>query len=63
MKSSVATLCPTFNMQRVVKEYASDCYVVSHERYATLTADDSQRARGPGYLERAHLKGMGRRYA
>jgi starch phosphorylase len=45
MKSSVATLCPTFNMQRVVKEYASDCYVVSHERYATLTADDSQRAR------------------
>ena len=45
MKSSVATLCPTFNMQRVVKEYASDCYVVSHERYATLTAGDSQRAR------------------
>ena len=41
MKSSVATLCPTFNMQRVVKEYAADCYVVAHERYLKLTAADS----------------------
>jgi starch phosphorylase len=31
MKSSVATLCATFNMQRVVKEYAADCYLVAHE--------------------------------
>jgi starch phosphorylase len=45
MKSSVATLCSTFNMQRVVKEYAGDCYVVAHERYRRLTGDDSAYAR------------------
>jgi starch phosphorylase len=45
MKSSVATLCAIFNMQRVVKEYTSNCYVVAHERYATLTAGNSDRAR------------------
>jgi starch phosphorylase len=45
MKSSVATLCATFNMQRVVKEYTADCYLIAHERYGNLTAGDSQRAR------------------
>ena len=45
MKSSVATLCSTFNMQRVVKEYAADCYVAAHERYYYLTTGDSDRAR------------------
>jgi glycogen phosphorylase len=45
MKSSVATLCATFTMQRVVKEYAADCYLVAHERYCNLTAGDSDRAR------------------
>lgn len=45
MKSSVATLCPTFNMQRVVKEYTADCYVVAHERYRKLTAGDSSCAK------------------
>jgi starch phosphorylase len=45
MKSSVATLCATFNMQRVVKEYAADCYIVAHHRYQNLTGDDSARAR------------------
>jgi starch phosphorylase len=45
MKSSVATLCATFNMQRVVKEYATNCYVVAHERYQNLTGANSDRAR------------------
>jgi starch phosphorylase len=45
MKSSVATLCPTFNMQRVMKEYAADCYVVAHERYRKLTAGNSSCAK------------------
>src|SRR5664279_378269 len=45
MKSSVATLCPTFNMQRVVKEYAADCYTMAHKRYERLTAADSARAK------------------
>ena len=45
MKSSVATLCPTFNMQRMVKEYAADFYVLSHERYVKLTAAESTGAK------------------
>ncbi|MEI9977319.1 MAG: hypothetical protein WDO73_37855 [Ignavibacteriota bacterium] len=45
MKSSVATLCATFNMQRVVKEYTADCYLVAHERYRNLTCGNSERAR------------------
>jgi len=45
MKSSVATLCPTFNMQRVMQDYAADCYVVAHERYQKLTAEDSSCAK------------------
>ena len=46
MKSSVATLCATFNMQRVVKSYAADCYVVAHERYRNLTRGGSGRSPG-----------------
>jgi starch phosphorylase len=45
MKSSVATLCGTFNMQRVVQEYTADCYIVAHDRYQNLTGGDSARAR------------------
>ncbi|MBZ5724304.1 MAG: alpha-glucan family phosphorylase [Acidobacteriia bacterium] len=45
MKSSVATLCPSFNMQRVVKQYAADFYVAAHERYQNLTAAGSAGAR------------------
>ena len=45
MKSSVATLCPTFNMQRVVKEYAADFYVMADERSQQLAANGAERAR------------------
>jgi starch phosphorylase len=45
MKSSIANLCPTFNMQRVVKQYAADSYVKAHERYQRLTAEKSARAK------------------
>ena len=45
MKSSVATLCPSFNTQRMVKEYAADGYVIAHERYRNLTASGSARAK------------------
>ncbi len=45
MKSSIAHLCPLFNMQRVVREYASDFYITAHERYSSLTADGMARAR------------------
>ena len=44
-KSSVATLCPTFNMQRMVKQYAAEFYVQAHERYVELTAAEWARAK------------------
>jgi starch phosphorylase len=45
MKSSIAHLCPSFNMQRVVKEYAADFYVEAHDHYQRLLADGAARAR------------------
>jgi starch phosphorylase len=45
MKSSIAHLCPSFNMQRVVKEYAADFYIEAHDHHQRLLADNSTRAR------------------
>jgi starch phosphorylase len=45
MKGSIAHLCPSFNMQRVVKQYTADFYVTLHERYQRLTAEESARAK------------------
>jgi starch phosphorylase len=45
MKSSISTLCPSFNMQRMVKEYAADFYVMADKRYQQLTANHSERTR------------------
>jgi starch phosphorylase len=45
MKSSIAHLCPQFNMQRVVKEYTADFYELAHLRSRQLMADGSARAR------------------
>jgi starch phosphorylase len=45
VKSSIARLCPRFNMHRVVKEYASGFYLPAHERHQQLTADQSARAK------------------
>jgi starch phosphorylase len=45
MKSSVAALCATFNMQRVARDYTANCYLVAHERYLKLTADEAAGAR------------------
>ncbi len=45
MKSSIATLCPEFNMQRMVTEYATDFYLRSHERHQHLMADNAAAAR------------------
>ena len=45
MKGSISHLCPLFNMQRVVKQYAADSYVTAHERYQRLTAEKSARAK------------------
>ena len=45
MKSSIATLCPEFNMQRMVTEYATDFYLRGHERHQHLMADNAAAAR------------------
>jgi starch phosphorylase len=45
MKASIAHLCPSFNMQRVVKQYAAGFYVPAHERYQHLTAEGSARGK------------------
>ena len=45
MKSSISTLCPIFNMQRMVKQYAADFYVIADARYQQLTANQAERAR------------------
>src|SRR5664280_282454 len=45
MKSSISTLCPMFNMQRMVRQYAADFYVAADEKYQQLTANHAARAR------------------
>src|ERR1022692_4048928 len=45
MKSSISTLCPMFNIQRMVRQYAADFYVTADEKYQQLTANHAARAR------------------
>jgi len=45
MKSSVATLCPEFNMHRMVTQYADEYYLVAHRRYLNLCAENSAKAK------------------
>ena len=45
MKTSIAKLCPEFNMHRMVKQYAEAYYLVTHRRYLNLNAEESARAR------------------
>jgi starch phosphorylase len=45
MKSAISTLCPEFNMQRMVSEYTAKFYVRSHEWQRRLKADNAARAR------------------
>jgi glycogen phosphorylase len=45
MKTSIAKLCPEFNMHRMVKQYAEAYYLVTHSRYMNLNAEESVRTR------------------
>ena len=45
MKSSTATLCPEFNMHRMVRQYADEYYLVAHRRYLKLVGDGASRAK------------------
>ena len=44
MKSSIAKLCPEFNMHRMVRQYTNEYYLVAHSRCHQLKADEAKRA-------------------
>ncbi|MGB9284922.1 MAG: alpha-glucan family phosphorylase [Candidatus Sulfotelmatobacter sp.] len=44
MKSSIAALCPEFNMHRMVKQYANEYYLVAHDRFHDLSAEKGAQA-------------------
>jgi starch phosphorylase len=45
MKTSIATLCPEFNMHRMVMQYATEYYLVAHRRSRQLQAQNAVKAR------------------
>jgi starch phosphorylase len=45
MKSSIARLCPEFNMHRMVHQYVNEYYVQVDRRYRNLSADDARKTR------------------
>ena len=45
MKASMRTLCPVFNTNRMVREYAERLYLPAAERFERMTGDDAARAR------------------
>jgi starch phosphorylase len=45
IKSSVAALCPEFNMHRMVKQYTEGYYEVAHARFRSLDLDQAAKAR------------------
>jgi starch phosphorylase len=44
MKSSIAMLCPEFNMHRMVKQYTNEYYLVAHDRFRDLSSDNGSKA-------------------
>jgi starch phosphorylase len=44
MKSSIAMLCPEFNMHRMVKQYTNEYYLVAHNRFRDLQAENGSKA-------------------
>ena len=45
MKTSIAKLCPEFNMHRMAMQYADEYYLVAHRRYRKLNADNLAQAK------------------
>jgi starch phosphorylase len=45
MKSSIAKLCPEFNIQRPAMQYADEAYIAAHRRFRNLGASNAARAR------------------
>ncbi len=53
MKSSIAVLCPAFNMHRMVKQYTNEYYLVAHGRFGQLNAEGGVKARQlAGWLDK-----------
>ena len=53
MKTSIARLCPEFNMHRMVMQYANEYYVTADKRYRNLNEQDAVKAKGfAAWLER-----------
>jgi glycogen phosphorylase len=46
MKTSIAKLCPEFNTQRMVMQYAEEYYLKANRRFRDLSAENSARAKG-----------------
>jgi len=44
MKSSIAMLCPEFNMHRMVKQYTNEYYLVANNRFRDLQAENASNA-------------------
>ncbi len=45
MKTSIATLCPEFNMHRMVMQYATEYYLLAHRRSQHLQKQNASNAR------------------
>jgi starch phosphorylase len=45
MKSSIAILCPEFNMHRMVKQYTNEYYLAAHHRYLDLRSEGASKAK------------------
>jgi len=45
MKSSIAALCPEFNMHRMVTQYTNEYYLAADQRYRALSKENAERAR------------------
>jgi starch phosphorylase len=45
MKSSIAALCPEFNMHRMVKQYTNEYYVAANRRFGLLDAESGEKAK------------------
>ncbi len=46
MKTSIAKLCPEFNMHRMVMQYTDEYYLAAHRRRQVLNRDNAAKAKG-----------------
>jgi len=45
MRDSLRTLAPQYNMNRAVRQYTEEIYLIAHQRCAAMSSDDGVRAR------------------